>query len=136
MKTIEKYTDIDAVLSLIDKHSTAAIKMGLKFTVEWRTDGITEPQFSALHVWIRLCVDYLNNKRLYRCSPVTGKKILWTERAFKEDVYKVVLKALSDKDSTKKQNTVEPNDIRLAISGHMAAGYKDDVCLPDWPSLR
>ena len=136
MKTIEKAHQIDEVLRWIDEKATKAINKGLKFTVEGRDDGITEAQFSSLHVWIRMCVNYLNDIDALRLSPVSGKLIPWTELAFKEDVYKVVLKLWKNKKSTKDQNTSEPNDIRLAISGHLATGYKKNIMLPEWPSNR
>ena len=135
MKTIERHNQIHDLLCEIDAKATEALNKGLKFTVEYRDDGITKSQFDAMHVWIRWCVKYLNEIGAYRLSPVSGKLIPWTDIAFKEDIYKVVLNALSGKGSTKKQNTVEPNDIRLAISGHMATGYKMDICLPEWPSF-
>lgn len=135
MKTIEKHVEINKLLCEIDAAATKAINGGKKFTVEWRNNGITKSQFDALHVWIRHCVKYLNGMKLYRCAAVTGRRVPWDERSFKDDVYKVVLKALSEKASTKDQNTTEPNDIRLAISGHMASWYGVDVVLPEWPSL-
>ena len=136
MKTIHKHTERQGLLELIDKRASTAIDAGLAFTVEYRDNGITEAQFKAMHVWIHHCVKYLNDLCLYRCSPVSGKKIPWTDLAFKEDVYKVVLKAMTNKTTTKKQNTIEPNDIVLCISGHMATGYERNVCLPAWPSNR
>ena len=121
---------------MIDAEATKAINSGKNFTAKWTDNNITSNQFNAMHVWIRQCVNYLNEIGMYRLSPVSGKKIPWTEIAFKEDVYKVILKALADKDSTKEQTTKNPNDIRLAISGHMATAYKENILLPEWPSFR
>ena len=136
MKTIRDFKEINPLLIEIDKAATKAFNNGLSFTVEYRDNGITDKQFSALHVWIRHCVQHLNNLGLFRLSPVSGKKIPWTESAFKDDVYKVVLKALCDKSSTKDQNTIEPDAIRLAISGHMATAWDTTVTLPEWPQKR
>ena len=134
MRTIENFKDIDRVLKEIGQAATNAINKNKKLTIEWRDNGITKKQFNALHVWIRHCVNYLNGIKMYRLSPVSGNRIPWSENAFKDDVYKVVLKALSNKKSTKDQNTVEPDEIRLAISGHMATAYKENILLPEWPS--
>ena len=136
MITINHHSEIDALLKTIDAEATKAINSGKNFTAKWTDNNITNNQFNAMHVWIRQCANYLNEIGMYRLSPVSGKKIPWTEIAFKEDVYKVVLKALADKDSTKEQTTKNPNDIRLAISGHMATAYKENILLPEWPSLR
>ena len=135
MKTIHSEIEINDLLIKIEQEAIKAIRKNLAFTVEYRDNGITEKQFKAMHVWCRLCAEYLNDKKLYRLSPVSGKQIPWTLIAFKEDVYKVVLAALG-KDSTKKQDTIEPNTIRLAISAHMATGFKADVMLPEWPQNK
>ena len=136
MKTVEHHSQIRELLNDIDTKATKAINAGLKFTVEYRDNGITEKQFDSLHVWIRWCVKYLNERALYRCAPITARPIPWTELIFKEDVYKVVLKRWKNKHSTKRQNTIDPEEIRLAISGHMATAYNDNIQLPEWPSAR
>ena len=134
---IKTIREINPMLVKIDMAATACINAGRAFEVDWKNENdITEKQFKSLHVWCDKCANYLNGIGLYRCSPVTGKKIPWTKLAFKEDVYKPVLKALSEKKSTKDQSTKDPENVRLAISGHMSTGYKINVCLPDWPSLR
>ena len=135
MKTIEKTHQIDNLLKFIDESATKAISEGLTFTVECRTDGITEKQFNAMHAWIRMCVKYLNEGRNYRRSPLKGVMVPWTEKAFKEDVYKLLLKAWKNKPSTKNQNTKDPEDIRLALTAHLSTEY-GDIILPPWPSLR
>lgn len=136
MRTIERHIEINRLLNDIDLAATDAINRGLKFTVEWRDDGVTEKQFKASHVWFKWCADYLNSIGVYRCAPTGRKMIPWTQSAFKEDVYKPVLKIWKGKDSTKKQNTVDPNEIVLAISGHLATAYKKNIKLPEWPSNR
>ena len=136
MKTISNHEEINELLIFIEGKAVKAINAGLSFTVEHRDNGITESQFNAMHVWIRKCVQYLNEKKLYRCAPVSGRMIEWSEEAFKDDVYKVVLKAMSNKVSTKDQNTIDPTDVVLCISGHMSTGYEENVCLPEWPSNR
>lgn len=137
MITIEGYKQIDKALIKLDQEATKALKKGLKFTIEYRDDGITQKQFRALHVWFKLCCEYLNESNHYRLSPVSGKKIPWTLTAFKEDVYKPVLNAVSEKKSTKEQNTVEPHEIREIITAHLATAWQDKtITLPEWPSNR
>lgn len=127
---------MDPALIELDKAATNALKNGNKVTIELKINQITPKQFKALHVWCKLCAEHLNTSGFHRLSPVSGRRIPWTLTAFKEDVYKPVLKALTDKVSTKDQSTVEPNDIREAITAHMATGYNETVILPEWPSKR
>ena len=136
MKLKIDFSNLDAALIEIERKATQDVKAGKKVYLEYSTDDITPKQFRALHVWCKLCAEHLNTAGFHRLSPVSGKRIPWTLTAFKEDVYKPVLKALTDKDSTKKQSTVDPNEIREAITAHMATGYKETVILPEWPSNR
>lgn len=136
MKTIERHNQIDKLLKKIDLEATKALNAGLKFTVEWRDDGITEKQFGAMFLWFDWCVKYLNENGFYACSAVTGKRIPWTKDKFHKDVYKVLLKHWKEKSSTKDQNTKDPEEIRLALSGHLATAYQENIILPEWPSLR
>lgn len=136
MKTIERFNQIDEVLRDIDAVATKAINKGLRLTVEWRDDGITDRQFKALHVWCGMCADYLNQNKHYAFSAVTGKRIKWTKEKFKQDVYKVLLSHWKSKKSTKDQNTRDPEEIRLALSSHLATAYNENIMLPEWPSLR
>ncbi len=136
MRTIERHEQINKLLDHVDAEATKAINSGLKFTIECRDNGITEKQFNAGQVWFRDCAKYLNDINALRLSPVTGIRIPWTERAFKEDIYKVLLSMWKNKQSTKDQNTKDPDEIRLAISGHLATAYKINIQLPEWPSNR
>jgi len=135
MKTIERHNQIHDLLCHIDLKATQAINKGLKFTVEYRDDGITEKQFNAMHVWFEWCAKYLIDNGHYAYGGVTGKRRPWTKGKFKEDVYKVILKMWKDKASTKDQNTSDPEQIRLALSGHLATAYKAHIMLPEWPSI-
>jgi hypothetical protein len=136
MKTIERHDQINAILEDVDRAATKAINSGLKFTVEWRDDGITEKQFNSMFRWFELCAKYLNENGFYACAAVTGKRIPWTKDKFHKDVYKVILKHWKEKASTKDQNTKDPDEIRLALSGHLATAYEDNIILPEWPCYR
>lgn len=135
MKTIERHQQIHDLLCFIDARATAALNKGLKYTVEDKTNGITESQFKAMHVWCGMCADYLNTIKVYRCSPVTGRPMPWTKDSFKE-IYKILLATWKGKASTKDQDTIEPSEIVLALSGHLATAHKRNITLPEWPQLR
>ena len=49
----------------------------------------------------------------------------------KQSLYKPLLKAMSGKNSTTEQNTVEPSAVAETIARHM--GQKFGVVLPEWP---
>ena len=136
MKTVESYSEMPKLLNWVDKEAREGIAKGLKVTIDVGTNKVTKSQFDAMHVWIRMCVKYLNDINMHRLSPITGKLIPWTESAFREDVYKVILKIWKGKTSTKDQSTADPNDIVLVISAHLATGYKTNITLPEWPSGR
>jgi len=92
---------------------------------------ITEKQFKALHVWCREVADYLNE-----CG-MDMKKVLkpevsidWTTWSVKEYLYKPILKAMSGKESTKDQDTVEPSKVADTIARHLA---DKELVLPLWP---
>ena len=135
MKTISDHKQIDGLLKYLDDKATKAINNGLQFTIECRTDGITERQFNAGQVWFRMCADYLNKNGFYAKHPVSGNDTLWDDELFKSRVYKVLLKGWKGKDSTKDQNTKDPDEIRIAITAHLQT-YYDGILLPEWPSLR
>jgi len=135
MKTIERADQIPELIGKITARAYAAVDNKLKFTVEWRDNGITESQFKALHVWCGMCADYLNTIKVYRCSPVTGRPMPWTKDSFKE-IYKILLATWKGKASTKDQDTIEPSEIVLALSGHLATAHKRNITLPEWPQLR
>ena len=136
MKTINSTREIDRLLKDIDLAATQSINKGLRFTVEWRDDGITEKQFNSMHKWCRMCEQYLNQNKFYRVSLDGSRRIPWQEGDFKQLIYKPLLKAWKSKASTKDQNTSEPEEIRLALSGHLATAYKENILLPEWPSHR
>ena len=136
MKTVERHDQINELLKDIDARATKAINAGLKFTVEYRDNGITEKQYGSLHVWFRWCSEYLNSIGAYQCTRVSGRRVPWTEKDFKDGPYKTLLKRWKGKMSTKDQNSKDPEEIRLALSGHLATEYSLNIQLPEWPSLR
>ena len=65
---------------------------------------------------------------------MSGKTVKWREGDFKYYIYKPFLKVYTGKISTMDQDTKEPSDVCLALSGHFASEY--GLQLPSWPSLR
>jgi len=95
---------------------------------------ISTLQVKALHVWCRQCEDVLNDAKYYRFMVMSGKTIPWREGDFKYYIYKPFLKTYTGKNSTMDQDTTEPSEISLALSGHFATEYQ--LQLPSWPSIR
>ena len=93
---------------------------------------ITERQFGALHVWCQQVADVLNaagfDQRIVLKPEVA---IDWTKESVKQSLYKPLLKAMSGKNSTTEQNTVEPSAVAETIARHL--GQKFGVVLPEWP---
>lgn len=133
---IQLHSQIHEALCEIDVYTTNAINKGRTVTVEYCDDAVSKKQLSSMHLWCRWCELYLNQVDAHRVSDITGKLVPWGEGDFKQCVYKPFLKAWKGKKSTKDQNTKDPEEIRMALSGHMASTYKKDICLPEWPSGR
>jgi hypothetical protein len=132
---------IPIMVSLLTREAENALKNGQKLYFEYGTEKIkksyTNKQRSALHVFCREYAKALNDAGfLRRKISIRTDEILevdWTEEAFKEDVYKVILKALSGKGSTERQSTVEPSVVADHINRHFGETKGITVA---WPSLR
>jgi len=102
------------------------------------THGISGAQFSALHVYCDKCAQVLNaggvDIRKLVGAMKEGFSINHTKDTFKEMVYKPILKAITDKDSTKDQTTAEPDKIALTISNFMAERF--GLIAPEWPKKK
>ena len=106
----------------------------IKLTAEFHEPDITDKQFKALHVWCRQCEQSLNKAMFYRKDALTGTERAWQEGDFKHYIYKPFIKIYKKKFSTKDQNTSEPSEVCLALSGHFSTEH--NVQLPPWPSFR
>lgn len=97
----------------------------------------TKKQRGALHVWCDMCAEVLNQNNIERevKHPFRDEtySMKWTGAAFKEDIYKFVLEAMTGKTSTEDQSTVEPSDVAMVISKRYA---ENGLICPPWPSLR
>jgi hypothetical protein len=103
--------------------------------VEITPPGMTKKQRGALHVWCEMMAKNLNEAGLDMVKVLSHKtEIPWSMITFKENVWKPTLKAMSDKDSTEDQNTVEPSDVYNVLARHFS--QKMGLVVPPWPSRR
>ena len=113
----------------LDKHSAA----GRTVTLTVKPEGRTSKQQAAIEVFCRELAGALNDAGIDQRVLLDGMKkseIPNTQASIKENVYKVILKALQGKDSTTKMNTVEPNQVYESI--HRAFSDRGWPC-PGFP---
>ena len=112
------------------------IPVGSKVVID-KSGKISKRQRGALHVWCKELAEVLNDCGRYRIiiSPIDrrGREVPWAMITVKEDIYKIVLSALTKKSSTEDQSTVEPSAVAMVISKHFA---ETGLICPPWPSLR
>lgn len=123
----ESHKDFQSLISLIGDKKC-------KITIEEINGAYTKKQRGSLHLWCEMCAKVLNSHNL-ECeiiNPITKVKysMPWTMNLFKENVYKYVLFAMTGKNSTEKQNTVDPSMVSMIVSKRYS---ENGVILPDWP---
>ena len=91
------------------------------------------PQYRALHVWLGDCAEFLNSSGMDMRKVMAQKEVEapWSKASFKEAIWKPILEAMTTKDSTKDQTTVECQKVAETIRRHFAS--KMGVNLPAWP---
>lgn len=95
----------------------------------------TGQQNRALHKYLELLAEELNNAGLeMRVILKPEVEIPWTKESCKEFLWKPILKAMQNKDSTVEMTTVDPTEIKHVIDRHL--GEKFGFVSPDWPSNR
>lgn len=113
------------------------VELGTKTTVEIKDNAYTSKQRGSLHIWCEQCAKALNDAGIpCRRLSVFGDQqieIPWSMGLFKEVVYKPVLEAITGKQSTEDQSTVEPSDIAMIISKQYS---ENGLICPPWPSFR
>ena len=93
---------------------------------------ISTKQFNALHVWCGEVALLLTQCGLDMKAVLKPEvDISWTKDSVKQYLYKPVLEALSGKQSTTEQNTLEPSAVADHIARHL--GEKFGITLPPWP---
>ena len=110
----------------------------IKLTAEYYNPEtpMTDKQRSALHVWCDQVAKVLNDAGLHMIRKAWDgdeMEIDWSKMLVKEFIYKPLLDAMTGKDSTEKQSTVNPSDVALHLTRHYA---KRGIVLPPWPSFR
>ena len=93
----------------------------------------TDKQRSSVHVWCRQVAQVLNDAGLDMKKVLNDDiEIPWTEHSVKEHMYKVVLAAMSGKESTESMDTTEPGQVCNVIARHLS--QNKGVTLPPFPS--
>ncbi len=92
----------------------------------------TKKQRGSLHLWCDMVADTLNDAGLdMRVVLKPTVAINWNRYTVKENLYKPILLAMSGKDSTEEQSTIEPTVVVDYLNRHL--GEKFGVTLPAWP---
>ena len=103
--------------------------------VEITPPGMTAKQRNALHVWCEMTAKGLNDAGLDMITVLSHHaEIPWSKDSFKERIWKPALKAMTNKDSTEAQTTVDPSDVYLVLARHFA--QTQGFTVPPWPSRR
>ena len=98
-------------------------------------NAVTKRQSRALHVWLGLLAQQLNEGGFDMKRVLKGEvDIPWTKDSAKLYLYKPVLEAMTGKTSTKHMNTVEPSEICKVIGRRLAE--KLGIAIPPWPSYH
>jgi len=94
----------------------------------------TDAQRNAVHLWIRLVAQLLNDsgidKRVVIHKMATrGLDTQWTPESFKADVYKPIFQAVAAKQSTEQASTTDHDIVIQGISKWLAQEF-GIVCPP------
>lgn len=116
------------------EHISMMVLAGKTPTVEFVEPTVSPQQFNAMHLWFENCAHALNDAGLdmRKCLAEREVDVPWTKLSFKEAVWKPLLKAMTDKNSTKDQTKTEVPDVADVIIRHFASKF--GVTLPPWPS--
>ncbi len=135
---ITEPSEIDQLFKTLDGAATSALRNHKKLYVGYGTDKkMSQAQRGSLHVWCKMVADTLNDAGL-PCvmDSILGEdsiEIDWTMQMVKDMQYKRVLKAMTGKDSSEHQSTVEPS----LVANTIIRKYSEHgVVLPAWPARR
>jgi hypothetical protein len=106
------------------KHLISLIESStdLTVTIEKTKRKRTLSQNSAIHKYCEMLADELNAAGLdMKIILAHHAEIPWTMASVKERLWKPVLKAMTDKNSTTEQNRNEVNDTYNALARHLSA---------------
>ena len=128
--TIDTPEQINAFLLDAAKRRAKGQSVVVKF--EAPESHVTQKQTGAMHQWLGEVALLLNQCGLDQKAVLKPEvDISWTKDSVKQYLYKPVLEALTGKQSTKEQNTIEPSAVADHIARHL--GDKFGVTLPAWP---
>lgn len=93
----------------------------------------TATQRAALHVWLEQMADALNSAGMDMKKTLKPEvDIPWTKLLVKEYIFKPVLDAMTQKESTEEMVTVDPDRVYKVICRHMADNH--GFTCPPWPT--
>ena len=93
-------------------------------------------QNKSAHLWFTHIADELNNAGLEMQVVLSKRKgIMWTGEAVKECLFKVLAKAMYNKDSSTKLTTKEFTDVTNMLRDVLARDYGVDVEVPSIETL-
>ena len=98
---------------------------------------MTDTQRGSLHLWLEQVAVMLNDGGydlpLFLSElGAQDVRIPCTKENLKERFYKPILKALTDKQSTEEQTTVDPNEVYLTASKILSEKF--GIVPPAWPT--
>ena len=100
--------------------------------------GVTPKQFSAVHVYCKLCADTLNahgiDVKAFIMAMKEGFSINHTKETFKHMGYKTILAIVSGKSSTKDQSSDDPSKVAEIISNIFATKW--GIVAPEFPKKK
>ena len=118
-----------------DEYVSQMILAGKKPIIKFEAPEhlVTRRQQNALHKWCGLVADFLNDAGLDMKRVLKPEvDIPWTKESVKEALWKPVLDAMTNKDSTTEMDTKEPDAVYRTIQRHMSQRF--GITLPPWPT--
>lgn len=111
--------------------------MGMQVMAEKTQRPRTIKQNSTLHLWLTHIADELNDHGL-DMQVVLAKRhgIMWTPEAVKECLFKVLAKAMFNKDSTTQLSTKEFTQVTNMLRDVLARDYGVNVEVPSLASMQ
>ena len=100
--------------------------------------GVTPKQFSAVHVYCKLCADTLNahgiDVKAFIMAMKEGFSINHTKETFKHMDYPPIMAIVSGKSSTKDQSSDDPSKVAEIISNIFATKW--GIVAPEFPKKK
>ena len=95
-------------------------------------DKRTLAQNNSLHLYCEMLAEALNDAG-YSVQKTLRQdiEIPWNKTLIKELIWKPVMEAMTDKESTTQMNTVEPSEIHAVLSRHLGERFGLFVAWPE-----